>query len=99
MKPFRISDIHLDEDHDVSGITIVIDAPYLEALTQLASFEDDPIRVTRRERGDTELWINLDVRQLLALFRETGHRTDSDPQQIPGAYNGLSMVVYRLMED
>jgi len=97
MKPFRIASIHLDEDHDVSGITAVIDAPYLASVRQLTI--GDSIVVSRRERGDTELWVELDTAQLLSLFREVGNRLDADPLQIPGAYSALSMVVYGLMED
>nr|WP_221374481.1 hypothetical protein [Actinoplanes polyasparticus] len=98
MKPFRITTIHLDEDHDVSGITAVIDAPYLPALMELATGGDN-VQVTRRERGDTELWVELNVGELMSLFREVGNRLDADPLQIPGAYNALTMVVYGLMED
>lgn len=97
MKPFRISSIHLDEDHDVTGITAVIGAPYLTAVQQLTV--GDTILVSRRERGDTELWVELDTAQLLSLFREVGNRLDADPLQIPGAYNALSLVVYGLMGD
>lgn len=96
MKPFRISSVHLDEDHEVSGITAVIDAPYLAPLTAHAAGD---VQIIRRERGDTELWVELDVTELLSLFRAVGSLLDADPMQIPGAYNALTLVVYGLMED
>jgi hypothetical protein len=99
VKPFRISTIRLDDDHEVSGITAVIDAPYLPALNTAVGL--DPASrdlAVRSERGGTELHIDLDVVQLLALFREAGSWTDATAQ-IPGAYNALTLVVYGLMEE
>jgi hypothetical protein len=99
VKPFRISDIHLDEGHDVSGITVVLDAPYLTALNSAVEQPNDSrALVTRSERGDTELWLDLDVTQLLDLFRTAGGWT-GETCAIPGAYDALSLVVYGLMED
>lgn len=99
MKPFRISTIRLDEDHEVSGITVVLDAPYLPALNTAVGHEPaSRDLVTKSERGDTELHIDLDVVQLLALFRTAGGWTDKTTQ-IPGAYDALTLVVYGLMED
>ncbi|MGX6604816.1 hypothetical protein ACWKSP_22210 [Micromonosporaceae bacterium Da 78-11] len=96
MKPFRIATIHLDEDHDVAGITAVIDAPFLDSVRTLSEAD---VPVTRRERGNTELWVELDVTALLKLFQAVGSRLDANPLQVPGAYNALSLVVYGLMED
>jgi hypothetical protein len=98
MKPFRISTIRLDDDHDVSGITVVLDAPYLPALNVALGQDASAPMPARSERGGTELHIDLDVPQLLAVFRAAGSWTDGT-RQIPGAYDALTLVVYGLMED
>ncbi len=99
MKPFRIATISLDEGHNVAGITVVIDAPYLSTLNSAVMLPlDSRDLIVRSERGDTELWVDLDVRQLLDLFRTAGNWT-GDSMQIPGAYDALTLVVYGLMED
>lgn len=88
MKPFRICTIHLDEDHEVSGITIVLDVPYLAALNKILG-----LSVNSRD-----MVVRLDVTQLLTLFREAGS-WNSENAKIPGAYDALTLVVYGLMED
>lgn len=98
MKSWRIETITLDEQEEVAGITAVIDAPYLPRLEQIVYGCVGAARVVRRERGDTELWVQLDVGELLTLFRAVYE--DADPAlEIPGCSASLSMVVYRLMED
>lgn len=103
MKPWRIETITLDEDEEVASITAVLDAPYLDRLDKLIWPQNDGCAtVVRRERGDTEVRVSLDVGQLLALFRQVGNLTDlpeDEAKNIPGCYNSLSFVVYQLMED
>lgn len=101
MKAFWIDSIRLDEDQDVTGVTAVVDAPYLEHVDRLVhgGGVDRQVAVTRVERGGTEAWVELDVQQLMALFREVGNRVDADPLQIPGCYDRLTQVVYGLMDD
>lgn len=99
MKPWRIETITLDEDEEVASIIAVLDAPYLDRLDKLIWPQNDGCAtVVRRERGDTELWVSLDVGQLLALFRAVGSLTD-EAKNIPGCYDSLSFVVYQMMED
>ncbi|WP_045740801.1 hypothetical protein [Actinoplanes rectilineatus] len=99
MKPFRISTISLDDDHEVSGITAVLDAPFLPALNRAVGVDETSrVLVVRSDRGDTELHVGLDVVQLMALFRTAGGWT-GQTCEIPGAYDALALVVYGLMED
>lgn len=99
MKPLRIESIHLDEDHNVAGITAVVDAPYLPALNAAMFLRPESRKlVVRSERGDTELWLSLNCRNLLDLFRAAGKWT-GETELVPGVYDALAMVVYGLMED
>lgn len=99
MKPWRIETITLDEQEEVAGITAVIDAPYLPRLEHIVYGDRGEARVIRRERGDTELWVQLDVAELLTLFHAVYENVVDPALEIPGCSASLSMVVYRLMED
>ncbi len=98
MKAWWINTITLDEDGYVTGITAVVDVSYLPILEK-AVYPDGhgAIRVIRSERGDTELWVELDAVELMALFRHQKKKADQ-AMTIPGCYDGLTMVVYGLME-
>lgn len=105
MIPFHITDIHLDYDLDVSGVTALMDEHDLPALNQLiypAGATDqelleiaDRVRVARREPDGTELLVHLDLRELMRLYRRVNR---NDTPELPGAWHSLYRVVTNLIE-
>lgn len=94
MKPFWLETITLDDDRRLTGITVVVDAPYLKPIGALLELDDEAVqnRVVRRERGDTELWVRLDRREAIGLRDALGDIPDDQPGYIPEAYDRLVVV-------
>lgn len=100
MKPFRLATITLDQDEHVRDVTVVVDAPYVGVIAGHLGVSAYDVQkcVIRRERGDTELWIRLDVGDALKLRASVAATPSNRPAHIAGAYDSLSIVTY-LIED
>jgi hypothetical protein len=94
MKPFRLETITLDRDEHVRDVTVVVDAPYVGVIAGHLGVTANDVQkcVIRRERGDTELWIRLDVGDALKLRASIATTPSNRPTHIAGAYESLLIV-------
>ena len=93
MKPFRISTIHLDEDHAVTGVTAVVDQRYLDVLNDLLyrylpRGTDDRGQVC--EPGSADLSVELDTAEVVNLSVRLPARS---PDTLPGALDAVLLVM------
>lgn len=94
---FRVVNIHLDEEEEVSSIWAVVRDDTLVAVERLIGAVE---HVGEPRRGGTELCVHLPADQVMKLFNAAGHTTDDLLREHASEiYDSLSFIVYRLMED
>jgi hypothetical protein len=93
---FRITDIALDEEEDVTALTAVVDRGIFEVITGILP----KVTTTDERRGGTEMVITLPIADAQKVWRECGRMTGADPRYAKGTteiYDSMCMVVYGLM--
>lgn len=94
---FRITNIALDEEEDVSGITAIVRDDAYEVITDLIG----PVDTTAAARGGTEITITLPLAKTTALFRRCGEAFGSDLRYdiTCEVYDSLTHIFFGLMRE
>lgn len=92
---FRITNIALDEEEDVSGITAVVRDDAYQVITDMVG----PVETTAAARGGTEITIALPIATVRDLFQKVGEINGLDPRHpvTTEVYDSLTAIFYGLM--
>jgi hypothetical protein len=93
---FRVTNIALDDEEEVSGVTAIVRDDAYGVMTSILGRET----ATATARGGTEMTVNLSVADMATLYGECGRMNDFDPRSDPGGnaiYNSMLWIHCTLM--
>jgi hypothetical protein len=96
MRPWRITTIHLDDDENAVAVTAVVAGDMFDRLRQHLN-DTHPIDVVRSEHDGALLHVQVDVPQLLSIYRSARDRPRTDPAYVPGLWASIDRIAAFLM--